>query len=56
MESNCCNVMINEGEIRCQACGRFCKPIETEQEVRERLQGQDSDYEYIKDNIGLTDH
>lgn len=56
MESDCCNTPIDEDETICKACGKVCTPIETEEEVQERLQGQDGDYEYIKNNVGLTDH
>jgi len=56
LESNCCNTPIDNDSDICESCGKICQPIETEEEVRERLQGQDSDYEYIKNNIGLTDH
>lgn len=56
MESDCCNILMDEGEIICPFCRKRAEPIETEEEVQERLRGQDGDYEYIKNNVGLTDH
>ena len=55
MESDCCNVLIDEGEYICALCGQGCEPVETEEEIQDRLRGQESDWQHIK-NIGLTDH
>lgn len=55
MESNCCNTPIDDDSIICESCREICEPIETEEETQDRLQGQESDWQHIK-NIGLTDH
>jgi hypothetical protein len=46
---------MDEGGTICPACGEVADPVETDEEYQDRMRGQESDYQAVK-NLGLNDH